>query len=84
MKINDKVHVRFYDIDWDDDGEGENLPTETEHDFSGQELYKGGYLTKDDVDEEFILNYDLIDDLFGDWLSDEYGFCVNSFRTEIK
>ena len=55
------------DIDWDTDGEEIDLP----EGINGIEL---DYVPERDGDA---------DEFLSEWLSDEYGFCVNGFSYEI-
>jgi|TARA_B100001971_G_C18001444_1_gene437547 hypothetical protein len=57
------IYLRIYDIDWDTDGVEIGLPTELEVEWV------------DDWTENFPPSVDEI----GDWLSDEFGWCVNGF-----
>lgn len=68
--------IRLYDINWDTDGVSiDDLPEEVV--IPAQEI-----VDQCDIEnlEECIRSYD---SEFADYLSDAYGFCVNTFRVEI-
>lgn len=58
------VNVEIYDIEWDDDGEDVDLPTEVDATIE----YSDG---------------DEMDDLISDYLSNEYGYCVDDFIYDV-
>jgi hypothetical protein len=63
------VHIEVTSIDWDtEDDEFDN--NEADLDLPGIV-----FMTINDVDEE-----DDLEDIIADKLSDDYGFCVNSFE----
>lgn len=66
------MQIKVIDIDWDTDGDEEvlaALPTEIVVDFADIDWLDG---IPDDVTEENSND-------IADYLSDQYGFCVNSF-----
>ena len=70
------IKIQCYDIDWDiDDEEYEdveiNLPTEVLFELENEDDIEEYLESKENGDE---------DDFLSDKLSDEYGFCVNSFE----
>ena len=73
-KVNSAITVRIYNIKWDideedysnEENEKLNLPNEVTHTF----------YEHNDINDE-----DLLDEI-ADWLSDEYGFCVNELEVE--
>ena len=73
-KVNSTITVRIYNIKWDideedysnEENEKLNLPNEVIHTF----------YEYNDINDE-----DLLDEI-ADWLSDEYGFCVNELEVE--
>lgn len=65
---DNNIIIRLYDIDWDTDGEDVELPKEV--------IIRN---PDDDLIEGFFSGYD---DELADYLSDEYGFCVGTFRSE--
>lgn len=72
----DPIKIKCYDIDWDtDDEEYEdaeiNLPQEVLLELELNDDIEAYYESQENGDE---------DDFLSDKLSDEYGFCVNSFE----
>lgn len=72
----DPITIQCYNIDWDtDDEECEdaeiNLPVRVEFILEDEDEIESYYESKENGDE---------DDFVADKLSDEYGFCVNSFE----
>ena len=73
-KINSTITVRIYNIKWDideedysnEENEKLNLPNEVIHTF----------YEYNDINDEDRLNE------IAEWLSDEYGFCVNELAVE--
>lgn len=66
------MKIKVIDIEWDTDGDEEvlaALPTEIVVDFADIDWLDG---TPDDVTEDNSSD-------IADYLSDQYGFCVNSF-----
>jgi hypothetical protein len=66
------MKIKVIDIEWDTDGDEEvlaALPTEIVVDFADIDWLDG---TPDDVTEENSND-------IADYLSDQYGFCVNGF-----
>lgn len=67
----DPITIRCYDIDWDtDDEEVDNLPAIVEFILDDEDDIEAYLEGKENGDE---------DDFLSDKLSDEYGWCVNSF-----
>lgn len=63
------MKIRVYDISWDTDGmEVDDLPEE---------------VIIDEPTEEMIEDIDGYADEVADYLSDEYGWCVGNFCTEL-
>ncbi len=63
-----KLKIHVSDIEWDTDGEDVNLPEEIIISNPTMEML-------DDIDGYA--------DAIADYLSDEYGFCVNNFNAEV-
>jgi hypothetical protein len=61
--------IKISNIQWliDNEGDDDNLPTEVEYNIN-----------KEDWDNEVITYTDICD-----WLSDDYGFLVISFETNL-
>ena len=67
----DPIKIQCYDIDWDiDDGWAPNLPAIVEFILEDEDDIEAYYESQENGDE---------DDFLSDKLSDEYGWCVNSF-----
>jgi hypothetical protein len=65
MKTKSKKHVLFYNIDWDTDGEETTLPKKV----------------KIKLVDYIFFDKDLDFEMRGaDYLSDNFGWCVNSFE----
>ena len=64
--------IRLYNIDWDTDGEKvDDLPEEV--------IIPAGYFFSDnELDPGTVYNTD-----FSDYLSDNYGFCVNGYFIDV-
>ncbi len=69
MKKN--YHIVVSDIDWDTDGESVNLPNEV-------------VISNPTPDMLADVKEDGYGDSIADYLSDNYGFCVNNFSTELE
>jgi len=63
------VHIEVTSIDWDTEDD------EFDNNEAGLDLPEIVFMTINDVDEE-----DDLEDIIADKLSDDYGFCVNSFE----
>lgn len=63
------VHLEVTSIDWDTEDD------EFDNDEADLDLPGIVFMTINDVDEE-----DDLEDVIADKLSDDYGFCVNSFE----
>ena len=63
------VHIEVTSIDWDTEDD------EFDNDEADLDLPGIVFMTINDVDEE-----DDLEDVIADKLSDDYGFCVNSFE----
>lgn len=61
--------IRCFNIKWDTDGDSRVLGT------LPQEVFYEGYVFKEDEDQ--------IDEILGDYLSDNWGFCHYGFEFEI-
>lgn len=61
--------IRCYDIRWDTDGDFLAFKT------LPQEVLYEGYICEEDEDE--------IDEILGDYLSDNWGFCHYGFKFEV-
>ena len=59
--------IRLYDIEWDTDGEEWDLPKEVIIEKPSKDLIEAVYT---------------YDDKLADYLSDTYGFCLHSFKSE--
>jgi hypothetical protein len=85
------VAINIYDIDWDTDGEDENLPTEIseyfgleEHDmnFFAQQMSRDGYLDTDEI-EQYMGDY--ADDLIArfPYFADSFSYRILNIK-EVK
>ena len=72
IKIDD-IKIRCYNIEWDTDGEEEDLPTEVTLILTEPKELIEYCEARESCDE---------DDFIADKLSWEYGWCVNSFEYE--
>lgn len=63
----DDDRIRLFNIEWDTDGEIVDLPTE---------------VIIENPTEEMLDAVGGFDDVFADYLSDKYGFCVFGFRAD--
>lgn len=61
--------IRCYNIKWDTDGDTRTFKT------LPQEVIYEGYIAKEDEDN--------IDEILGDYLSDNWGYCHYGFEFEI-
>jgi hypothetical protein len=61
--------IRCYNIRWDTDGNSHIFKT------LPQEIFYEGYICEEDEDE--------IDEILGDYLSDNWGFCHYGFEFEV-
>jgi hypothetical protein len=68
-KFKTNIVIRVTDIKWDTDGEKVKLPTHIFYTPSLADIEDG--LRNQDID---------IEEVIGDYLSDKYGWCVESFE----
>lgn len=61
--------IRCFNIKWDTDGDSRIFNT------LPQEVFYEGYICEEDEDE--------IDEILGDYLSDNWGFCHYGFKFEV-
>lgn len=73
-----KLRVNICDIDWDTDGEGVKLPKEMEYVFDKDDLIHHKIL-KPTEDGKLLLDEENLGEELEDMLSDDFGFCHNSF-----
>lgn len=71
----EKLIYRVTHIDWDTDGESVDLPSHVDIPIS-KLLYYGETIRKDADYEEL----EELEDRIADYLSNEYGWCVNGFK----
>ena len=71
------MSIYVSDIDWDTDGEDiPDLPDEVE-------IPVDDIIDPRDIEEDDI-NVNMYEDDISDWLSDRYGWCVNTFFAELR